>query len=313
MDIGNSPEAIAEQILIQNPVFARIVAESTGTPIRQELMKRLREATGRHVITYITPITVQGNQITPDDIAPFHSILSTIPAGEPIDFLINSPGGIPDTAEKIVALIRDRQHPFRAAVANYAKSAATLICLGADSILMGDPSELGPTDPQIPRMQQGTMTVLPAHAYLDAHREIVDRINTSAPNVQPADILQLQQMDPAFIKWCRQSVDASRDYAERWLREYMFKASANPQGDAERVAKQLAESRDYLSHGRMIDHKQAAGSELGLKIDYLPPGDQVWEWFWELYCRSELFLRQTQNTKLYESETGTMAMAVRTP
>lgn len=310
----NSPDPGAlrsEQSLTSSPVLARIIAESTGGPLRQDIMKRLYKSTGRYVITYITPIGVPGNQISPDDIAPFHSVLSTIPEESPIDFLINSPGGAPETAEKVVSLIRGRGHPFRAVVTNFAKSAATLICLGADSIVMGDPSELGPTDPQIPRTQQGSTILLPAHAFLDAHKEITDRINKSAPDIQPADILQLQQMDPAFLQWCRQAVDASRAYAERWLSQYMFKGSPDPQQAAQKVAKHLAESRDYYSHARMIDYRQASGSDLGLKIEYLPPSSPMWELFWELYCRSELFLRQTQQTKLFESESTSMAVAVR--
>jgi len=249
----------------------------------------------------------------PDDIVPFQSILSSVPQGEPTDLLINSPGGVPDVAEKIVTLVRQRGHPFRSVVTNYAKSAATLICLGSDSIVMGDPSELGPTDPQMPRIQQGNVTMLPAHAHLDAFEEVIKRINAAGTNAQPADIIQLQQMDPAFLQWCRQAIDASRTLAEEWLSKYMFRNRSNPRNDALRVAKQLAESRAYLSHGRMIDHHQAVGPELGLEVEYLPAGDEQWEWFWELYCRSELFIRQQRQVKLFESETTSIVMGVAQP
>jgi hypothetical protein len=313
----------AEQKLTAAPILARIVAEMGGNIFRrQELMRELRAVTTRHVITYIALMSAPGSAIGVDDIAPFQSVLQTIPEGVPLDLVLNSPGGIPDVAEKFITMIRDRNHALRVVVPNFAKSAATLICLGADSIAMGDPSELGPTDPQMPRViPGGGMSMLPAHAYLDAYEELANRINTDAPAIKAADIIQLQQMDPAFLQWCRQAVKASQQLGEQWLRRYMLKpldSATTPldsgiAGDAAvtedlpaRIARQLAESRDYLSHARMIGHRDAAA--MGLKVEYLPSGGKLWEMFWELYCRIEVSMRPNQQVKVFESEAASIGL-----
>ena len=66
-----------------------------------------------------------------------------------LDLLLQSPGGDIDKAENIVYMCRNRFSSFRVIVPESAKSAATLIALAADSIIMGYTSELGPIDPQI--------------------------------------------------------------------------------------------------------------------------------------------------------------------
>ena len=70
-------------------------------------------------------------------------------SGADIDLLLQSPGGDIDIAEKLVYLCRARAKAFRMIVPESAKSAATLIALAGDVIVMSDTSELGPIDPQV--------------------------------------------------------------------------------------------------------------------------------------------------------------------
>jgi len=68
---------------------------------------------------------------------------------KPILLILSSPGGDIAAAYFIAKLCREyTNHNFEVAVPRQAKSAATLICCGADRIHMGSLSELGPIDPQ---------------------------------------------------------------------------------------------------------------------------------------------------------------------
>jgi hypothetical protein len=68
---------------------------------------------------------------------------------KPILLVLNSPGGDIAAAYFIAKLCREYTNEnFEVAVPRQAKSAATLICCGADRIHMGSLSELGPIDPQ---------------------------------------------------------------------------------------------------------------------------------------------------------------------
>jgi hypothetical protein len=79
----------------------------------------------------------------------FCSSKSGLPVGQPIALVIDSPGGDAKCAYQIARFIRKRCGGFTAVVPEYAKSAATLLLLGADKIIVGKNAELGPLDAQL--------------------------------------------------------------------------------------------------------------------------------------------------------------------
>ncbi len=162
-------------------------------------MRVLRAKTKRYVITYVALLGHPNALIQPDDIMPLQEVLKGIPAREPVELLISSPGGLPDTVEKIRTLCRDGRVGFTTVVPNYAKSAATLLCLGSDEIMMGPTSELGPIDPQM--FRNGVF--LPAHAHINSYKKTVDEINNRG-KLLPADFPVLSNVDIAFIEFCDQ-------------------------------------------------------------------------------------------------------------
>lgn len=66
-----------------------------------------------------------------------------------IILVLNSFGGNIYAAFKMVKMIRSKCDKLIAVVPQWAKSAATLMCLGADEIVMAEQSELGPLDKPI--------------------------------------------------------------------------------------------------------------------------------------------------------------------
>lgn len=66
-----------------------------------------------------------------------------------LDIVINSGGGAINPAYKIVQILRQHCDQLYACVPFFAKSAATLVCVGADKIILDELSELGPLDTQI--------------------------------------------------------------------------------------------------------------------------------------------------------------------
>src|SRR5579864_8656297 len=67
-------------------------------------------------------------------------------AGKPLEVLLNSTGGDTYSAYKIVHTIRNETDKVTIVVPLRAKSAATLMALSADTIVMGPQSDLGPLD-----------------------------------------------------------------------------------------------------------------------------------------------------------------------
>ncbi len=74
---------------------------------------------------------------------------------EVLDVILQTPGGDINAAYNNVKLIRDSSKIINVIVPLYAKSAGTLMCMGADCIIMTTLSELGPLDTQIREEQEG--------------------------------------------------------------------------------------------------------------------------------------------------------------
>ena len=79
----------------------------------------------------------------------FQGQRSEIKENQPFGLLIESSGGDAHMAYRIARLIQRRTNNFTVFVPQYAKSAATLIALGASNLILGRDAELGPLDVQM--------------------------------------------------------------------------------------------------------------------------------------------------------------------
>lgn len=71
------------------------------------------------------------------------------PEAKEIDFIINSPGGSPADAYRIIRTLRKNFETVNIVIPYWAKSAATLLSLGGSSIIMDEYGEFGPLDTQV--------------------------------------------------------------------------------------------------------------------------------------------------------------------
>ncbi len=120
---------------------------------RKGLIEKLQTARGgRLLITYITS-TRPGYEIQIADDA-FRLIYDHLEAGKElaengVDLFIHSNGGSGTVPWRMVSLIRQYTTKFSVIVPHHAFSAATLIALGADEIIMHKMGCLGPIDPSV--------------------------------------------------------------------------------------------------------------------------------------------------------------------
>lgn len=122
-----------------------------GYETRCELYKKLEEIRGCPLLAYATSIRPGENAaMAPDVIREFINQINKIPREtKSIDLLLVSNGGDPITSWRIVNILRSRFKKICVLVPYVAYSAATLLALGADEIIMHPYSNLGPVDPQI--------------------------------------------------------------------------------------------------------------------------------------------------------------------
>jgi membrane-bound ClpP family serine protease len=240
------------------------------------------------------------------DIPLFEDLLRSVDSEDGV-LMINSPGGSGEAAEKILLMCRKRfTKSFRVIVPDFAKSAATMIALGSDKILMGYLSELGPIDPQF--MTGPIGPGIPA-------RSLIDGLEIIREKVKAGDPIQLyypmlSQIRPELIARAQSAIDESKEFAEKWLKQYQLKD--NPK-QAEMVAEWLSASdskKKYKSHGKVLDVDECA-NELKLNVECLPQDSELWNKVWELYSRSIFFLQQQPvSAKLFENDKVSLTMNI---
>ncbi len=266
---------------------------------RQQLIKDIQGETQRELIVYIANLQHRGGGIDQNDVLAFGDLLHD-KADSDLDLLLQSPGGSIDVAEKIIYMCRNSTKSFRVTIAESAKSAATLIALAADEIVMGYTSELGPIDPQIVVTTASGQTIdRPAQSFLDGLKAIQDEVDGAGGKLSPVYFPLLQQLDPALIDFCKKAILRSRRFAEKWLK---YSQCRDDPKKAKKIAKQLVDPKRYLLHGTVIDHKEAS-EELKLRVNYLSPDDLLWQAIWRLYCTYEVDMRSEKLAKIFESAT----------
>jgi hypothetical protein len=272
---------------------------------RKPLIQNLQKLLGAKVITYIASLYHPIPMIMNQDIPLFEDLLRSTAGADEGYLIINSPGGDGNIAEKMITMCRQRfSKSFKVIVPNFAKSAATMIALGSDKILMGYLAELGPIDPQIGNPY--TRTLIPARSFIDGLEMIRKHIKEKGDPVQMY-LPMLSQIKPEIIAQCQSAIDGSCEFAEKWLKTCMLKG--NP-AQAKQVAEWLSQGVRYKSHGKVIDYTEAH-DVLKLDVEKIDQNSELWNNIWELYCRSVLFLQQQQNmAKLFESETVSLVMHI---
>ena len=139
--------------------------------VRREAYKSLAGLTGRPLIVYVSAFHVPGKSqmaggmmsIDLADKDGFQEVVRNI-SGPAVDIFVHSPGGSAEATESIVSILRSRFSNIRFIITGTAKSAATMLVMSGNRILMSDAGELGPTDPQ---EMVGNTRFSPAGAILD--------------------------------------------------------------------------------------------------------------------------------------------------
>ncbi len=209
-----------------------------------------------------------------------------------------TPGGDGTAAEKILDLCRKYcTKSFRVVVPLYAKSAGTLIALGADEILMGETSELGPIDAQVFILQDNSDQQVSADHCLRARDAAIDGLKAPEPEKVQASQIQLSLLSPAFLQNCEDLMQFGKDFARKQLRAHMFKnecAAEKALWDdrIEKIVSNLTATSKYLTHGRMISAADMrADVDLGhLKVKPLDNDDGYWLALSDLLLRTEIVM-----------------------
>lgn len=270
---------------------------------RQKKIKEIEDITGRQLLVYTANVNKPESTLNLEDKIGFSDLIQDIQKSE-VDFLINSPGGLVEITETIVGMIRSKFKNVRFAVPNLAKSAATLLVLSGDELLLDYRSELGPIDPQIKYSSIDGQKMEAAEDILDGFEEIKKELTEKGPAATPAYVPLLNKYTVALLRGCEKARELSRTLATHWLTKYMF-CSEKDSEKPKKIADYFASRDKTLSHSRAILIDKCI--ELGLKVVDLRKSENtvLAKKLWELWCLYEFhFERASTVYKIYENSSG---------
>jgi len=285
--------------------------QNEGT-VHYQAVAQVEALTKRNLVVYESFFSHPAGIIDDPDDAMIHRLLTSIDLAkfpETLDLMISSPGGSPTTAEKIILTCRSYAKSFRVIVPQSAMSAATLVAMGADEILMTETSEIGPIDPQM-RMQtpQGPIS-RPAAAWVDAYLDLVNKMQQAIVNQQPHHPFaeMLRKLDPSWIQVCLKARQLAEKIAVDYLHNHMLAGKSEAEVRAA-VRNFLTEGEEF-SHGRAI--RCAKARQYGMKVETVENGSPLWEAITTLHGRCEHFVQTRGLAKYLVVRNGGIQVHVR--
>jgi len=269
--------------------------------IRLSYIEALRAITGRAVIVYASgwlsapgfgdlALSVEGNDV--------HALMECCYGVEEreLDLIVHSPGGSPEAAEQMVNYLRTQFDEIRCFVPLQAKSAATMLALGCDEIVLGLHSELGPIDPQILVPVPEGQRFAPAHAILRDFARAKEEIGTDI-SVLPAWTPILRGYSGGLLEFCTQQIKLSQEIVAGWLERHMLQHSDVADEDRGATASKISEyfgsdaSYDrFRTHGRPIRVEELEGIP-GLRVSRLESDQAIQDAVLSIYHMLDLTFR----------------------
>ena len=245
-------------------------------------LAKIREST---VLAYITGDRIGAPaRIGDDAVRPFHEHLRDLSSDgkiKKLDLFIYSRGGGIDIPWRLVSAIRNVSESWSVLIPYRANSAATMIALGADEIVMGPQAELGPIDPALQLRQSvpgepgrsvdEEIRIEDVMAYVEFMR---DRVGLTDQNALTEGLKLLTgKMDAVVLGNIHRTHTHIRDVARRIV---MSRSAPPTEQVVDKIVSTLAE-RVY-AHGHAISRNEAR--DLGLEI--APENEAVENLIWEL-------------------------------
>lgn len=250
----------------QSPLF---YAEHSERYERQRLI-------GLYERVFDCRLVVMVDLIFPYSINVFEELIFDADASKDLHLLLASPGGDGETALRLVRSAQARCRELTVIVPDQAKSAGTLLVMGAHRILMGPASDLGPVDPQF-QVGDALVSAKDIIAAVEAAEAAVQQ----HPDTYALHASLLADVTALMVQQARSALERTGDQLEEALR-------SNP----DRIPEEVSALRTGLqtplidlpkSHAAIFG--AAAAEEAGLPVEQADPCGDQWQLIWRLWIK----------------------------
>jgi hypothetical protein len=256
-----------------------------GYAERLVLYDKLEKALGYPVISYITSSRPNASGEMASDVVPeFARQLLCIPVEKKkVGLLIVSYGGDPTVAWRIVTMLRERFDEITVLLPFSAYSSATLLALGANTILMHPFSNLGPVDPQLTYVRR-----VPGQP---GQKDMTENIRFGSEDLRhfldfvrsDAGISDQEQMERALELVCKDvgaipiGVSKRGSYLALSMGEKLLSMHMEDHNKAKSIAETL--NKSFYHHGYPLSRTEA--KDIGLPVEQ--PNAEIEELMWQTW------------------------------
>ena len=269
--------------------------------LRESCYRDIEQLRNRPLLVYATKF-LEGvplneprfpNFIDLPDVDGFTDLINSVKESDAVDVLLHSPGGKPDATERLVKLLRSHFREVDFLIPHSAYSAATMLALSGNNIILHPSATLSPIDPQI--------NGIPARMRKNGFEKIKERISKEGPKTLPAYIPLIEKsISLELLELCEDSEKLSIALVSNWLKQYMFKNEEDSDEKIKKAVKYLSNYDEHLMHSRPLSTEKL--SSFGLKIKYAD--DTLQDLLWEAHILINGFFNITPFVKLYENTKG---------
>lgn len=253
---------------VQSPLFHAQHAERYE---RQRLIRKYEKCFNCRLIVLV-------DVIFPESITFFEELISDADPGEDLHLLLDTPGGDGESAVRLARSAQARCTQLTVIVPNQAKSAGTLLAMGAHRILMGPTSDLGPVDPQF---QSPTGGGLYSAKDLIAAVDHAEQSIATNPDSFPLHVSLLADVSAVMVQQARSALERSEDLVKEALRSQPDRTEEDVNAVAAAVKEKLIDLPK--DHGAVFDAGDAV--KAGLPVTRADPQSDQWRLIWLLWAK----------------------------
>lgn len=278
-----------------------------GHSTRKDLYSKIEKELNLPIISFFTsfiyPVMIENS-----DADMLEGILHKSSLKEGFILLLSSPGGSGLAAERIIKVCRELSGNigYQVIVPSKAKSAATMIFLGANKIIMGSTSELGPIDPQISLVENDVPKKFSVYNIVKSYNQLFKEAVKTKGNLQPY-IQQLERYDSREIEEYKNALALSGDIAIKALKTGMLNGVTEI-----KIKKSI---KDFLSPEKVKVHARSIYAEeakkCGLNIEIKDIKSNLWQIIYELYVRLDNCVSTNNVVKCIESKDYSWLVKIR--
>ncbi len=258
---------------------------------RKNLYQELEKIRKRPLISYVTSIRPgcsgqMGLEVLPILIKQLNQLDSS---SESVDFLIISNGGDPIVSWRIISLLREKFKYVSILIPYTAYSAATLLALGADEIIMHPFGNLGPLDPQLGFVDSHGNQRMISYEDITKYIEFIKDTGITDQDLLQKSFEKLTlEIPPTTLGFAKRSSQLGLTMGEKLLATHM---------KDENKRKVITETLNtkFYHHGYPLARNEA--KEIGLPI--AKSNKKVEDIIWKIY---EDFMEEMEFNKYYNPQ-----------